>query len=191
MKPQEKFIQRKQELVTKIAELITRDGFENITIRGICQELEISTGSFYHYFPDKGDLVKILFSDIDDYFLHVVSKEFAEDEAQNLITFCEAYGRYSTKNGVEACRSISVAPLKLKDHHYLEDNRHIFTVLHGILERGSQKGQFHLPLSTLETTRMIMVLIRGYSADWAKRDGEYDLVQALHSFIIVFIKGLI
>ena len=190
MKSKEKFIDRKQELVTKITELITRDGFENITVRGICQEIGISTGSFYHYFSDKGDLIKVLFMDIDEYFLHQVSEKFTEDEVQNLVYFCECYGRYITKNGVETCRCISLAPLKIIDHHYLKSDRYIFTVLHGIVERGSIKGQFQLSLTSLEITRMILILLRGYSSDWAKQNGSYDLVEALHTFITVFIKSL-
>ena len=190
MRSNDKFILRKQELVIEISKLITRDGFENLTIRGICKELGISTGSFYHYFPDKGDLIKVLFADIDDYFEHVVSKDFTEDEHQNLITFCENYGIYTVRNGVETCRCISVAPLKTKANIYLENDRAIFQVLHQILQRGSLKEQFHLTQSVEETTNMLLILLRGYSADWAKRNGDYDLVAGIKSFITIFMKSI-
>jgi hypothetical protein len=37
---------------------------------------------------------------------------------------------------------------------------------------------------------MLMVLLRGYSSDWAKRDGNYDLIESLEIFIRLFSKSL-
>ena len=45
-------------------------------------------------------------------------------------------------------------------------------------------------MSVEETSRMIMVLLRGYSSDWAKNEGSYDLVLAIEKFINIFIKSL-
>lgn len=186
MNPQKKFDLRKQELFAQITDLINAEGYENITVRGLCQKLSISTGTFYHYFPQKGDLVCALFADIDDYFLHEVTSKFTEDETSNIVTFCEQYGIYVIKNGIETCRCISVAPLKNDSHNYLDEQRGIFQVLEQILIRGEEKKQFHLIQSPKQTTRMLMVLLRGYSADWAKRDGNYDLIDKLRQFILLF-----
>lgn len=186
MNPQKKFNLRKQELFTQITDLINTEGYENITVRGLCQKLSISTGTFYHYFPQKGDLVYALFADIDDYFLNEVTRNFTEDETSNLVTFCEHYGIYVIKNGVETCRCISAAPLKNDSPNYLDEERGIFQILEQILSRGEDKKQFYLMQSPKETTRMLMVLLRGYSADWAKREGNYDLIESLHHFILLF-----
>lgn len=72
MNPKDKFAARKHDLFTQITTIIAKEGYANLTVRGICQKLGISTGSFYHYFPEKGDLARVLFSDIDEYmFLDV------------------------------------------------------------------------------------------------------------------------
>lgn len=189
MKPQQKFELRKQELFTQISELINQEGYENLTIRYICKRLAISTGTFYHYFPDKDDLVFALFSDIDDYFEHEVTQLFTEDEIKNLITYCVHYGIYIIQHGVETCRCISVAPLKA-NNNYLNENRQIYVILSGLLNRGQEKGQLKLTLSVADTTRMILVLMRGYSADWAKQNGCYDLPNALSDFITLFSTSL-
>ena len=186
MNPQKKHNLRKQELFAQITDLINAEGYENITVRGLCQKLSISTGTFYHYFPQKGDLICALFADIDDYFINEVTNYFTEEEPKNLETFSEHYGIYVIKNGVETCRCISVAPLRNSASNYLDEERGIFRVLEEILIRGEEKKQFHLTQTPKDTARMLMILLRGYSADWAKREGDYDLVAALHQFITLF-----
>lgn len=190
MNPGEKFIIRKKELFSQVTELINKIGFENITIRGICQSLNISTGSFYHYFSDKSDLILILFEDIDEYFQNDVAKSFNDDEYSNLLTFTDHYGKYVINNGVGTCRCISMAPLKSGHINYLEEKRGIFLVLNDILRRGISKKQFPPEINPEETTRMILIVLRGYSADWAKHNGDYDLCEAITRFMSVFIKSI-
>lgn len=191
MNPEKKYIARKQELFSQITDLIKKEGYANLTVRGICNDLGISTGTFYHYFPEKNDLAWILFSDIDDYFNTVVVQKFDENEPENLITYCMEYGRYVIESGVETCRCISVAPLKHINNNYLDESRCLFQILQKILVQGVEKKQFNATLNPIETTRMLMVLLRGYSSDWAKRNGNYDLIESLEAFIRLFSKSLI
>lgn len=191
MKTETKFEKRKQELFTQISDLIQRDGLSNLTVRYICQELKISTGTFYHYFPEKGDITRILFSGIDHYFETEVLSELGDDEATNLIIFAKGYATFIEMNGVEASRNISVAPFKNKEKQYLAEGRSIFKVLYEIVERGESKGQLKFDKSPLEVARMIMILLRGYCSDWAKCDGDYDIVEELTSFMTLFVKALV
>lgn len=190
MNPTKKFIARKQELFSKITELINTEGYENITVRGICKKLDISTGTFYHYFSEKGDLAWALFADIDEFFSTEVVSKFGEDEIENLKLFCTWYGKYNIRNGVETSRCINMAPLKNNTVNYLDENRSIFKILQDLFDRGVEKKQFATSINPSETARMLMVLLRGYSSDWAKHDGNYDLVSAIENFIILFSRSL-
>ncbi len=189
MNTEKKFNMRKQELISQITDIITRDGFSNLTIRGICHDLGISTGTFYHYFPEKNDLAWILFSDIDNYFDSVVASKLTDNEPENLITYCKEYGNYVITNGVETCRCISVAPFKHLSHNYLDEDRSVFQILHNIITRGIEKKQFDDTLQPIELTRMLMIVLRGYSSDWAKRNGSFDLTQNLEVYIRLFSKS--
>lgn len=192
MKPSDnKYNTRKQELFAQITELIKEFGYANLTVRGICNSLGISTGTFYHYFPEKGDLALVLFSAIDNYFNTKVTLKFGSNEIENLILFCNEYANFVVRNGVETCRCISIAPLNSKDSNYLDENRNLFQILLNILTQGVEKKQFSDTLNPQATTRMLLVLLRGYSSDWAKRNGNYDLVDALEGFIRLFMKSLL
>lgn len=182
MKEESKFELKKEELFRKITELITKNGFEHITIRGLCTEMGISTGTFYHYFQNKNDLITVLFDDIDSYFAHTVRTEFGENEPENLRTFFHHYGVYIIRNGVETCRCISASPLTSRENDYLGEERGIFTTLFEVLNRGREKGQFQSAMDPKEMTRMLLILVRGYSADWAKHNGSYDIIEELERF---------
>lgn len=43
----------REEILEKSFDLFARNGFSSVTIRQLANELEISTGTLYHYFPNK------------------------------------------------------------------------------------------------------------------------------------------
>ena len=51
----------REELLTRCLKLFSRKGYNNVTIKEIIQELKISTGMLYHYFPSKKNLFESLF----------------------------------------------------------------------------------------------------------------------------------
>lgn len=190
MKQQTKFQIRKGELFCQIAQLIDEEGFESLTIRHICHKLGISTGTFYHYFPQKGDLAWALLTDIDDYFINHVSEHFTENESDNLSIFAKEYGQYVTAHGVEVCRYINLAPLNNSSLNYLDEWRGITQVLLGIFERGIEKQQIVSYVSPQELTRTTITALRGFSSDWVKQNGEYDINIAIQQFLHIYLKGL-
>ncbi|KQC06255.1 MAG: hypothetical protein APR62_08100 [Smithella sp. SDB] len=51
----------REELLSKCFKLFSQKGYNNVTIKEIIEELNISTGMLYHYFPSKKDLFESLF----------------------------------------------------------------------------------------------------------------------------------
>jgi AcrR family transcriptional regulator len=61
----------REELLSRCFELFSRKGYNNVTIKEIIEELNVSTGMLYHYFPSKKVLFESLFKykrvqDIDE-----------------------------------------------------------------------------------------------------------------------------
>lgn len=190
MKPTAKFENRKNELLEGIRELIDKHGYENLTVRSICSELNISTGTFYHYFPEKSDIASLMYSAMDNYLSENVAPFFGDDEVENLINFVTGYGIMGQKNGIESARCISIAPLQNSNFPYLEHQRPIYVILSGIIERGVEKGQFKIDIPTEKFVDMMLVIMRGYSSDWSRQNGGYDLPEAINSFIKIFVKSI-
>lgn len=190
MKPTVKFNTRKQELLEGIRKLIDKHGYDSLTVRSICAELDISTGTFYHYFPEKSDIASLMYTAMDNYLSENVAPNFGDDEVENLINFITGYGVMGQKNGLESAKCISIAPLQNCSFPYLAHQRPIYVMLSGIIERGVQKGQFKIDTTVPQMTDMLLVIMRGYSSDWARQNGEYDLPNALNTFIKLFVRSI-
>ncbi len=51
----------RKEMLSKCFELFSRKGYSNITMREIARELNVSTGTLYHYFPTKRSIFESMF----------------------------------------------------------------------------------------------------------------------------------
>ncbi len=176
---------RRQELLEQIYPMIDQVGYENLTVRGICSSLGISTGTFYHYFPEKADLLLAFFAGIDDFYQQEVLPRFSSDEAANLDRFIHSYGVYCQRVGVGVCRCLTSAPAHDAKHNYLSESRPISRILEDLLVRGQASGQLNCPLPPEQCARMVMISVRGHGSDWAKHNGDYDLVRALDDYALM------
>jgi len=52
---------RRDSILERCFELFARVGYGAVTMRGIAREVGLSTGTLYHYFPDKATLARSLF----------------------------------------------------------------------------------------------------------------------------------
>lgn len=48
----------KEELLEKCFDLFARGGFQGVTMREISKQLDVSTGTLYHYFPSKEEIFR-------------------------------------------------------------------------------------------------------------------------------------
>lgn len=188
-----KQLAKRKEIIEKAVLLMKEVGIENLTIRMICDEAEISAGTFYHYFNNKSDLIMELFSLIDEYLEeNVVGRLQNDDEFTNIINFCNGFAEYVNSVGVEHSRLISST---FPDYYNNitfsnERNRPLYVMLNEIIERGQRKGQVRRDYTVNQLTEMIVITLRGYAFDWARREGSYDIIRYVDGHIKLFINAL-
>ena len=86
----------RQELLNKCFDLFADRGYGSVTMRQIAKELEVSTGTLYHYFPSKQNLFEQLVEVISQ---NDVNKALEELQGmQTLQEKAEALGEYLIKN---------------------------------------------------------------------------------------------
>lgn len=191
MKTNVKHAAKKQAIMDTATSMMEDRGYLNITVRDICAEAKISVGTFYHYFNEKDELVVELFRGIDNFFRNEVEPAFTDNELQNILIFAENYALYCQRSGVEVNKKISCAPMNNTAEDYLSDKRLLAVIMDGVVTRGQAKGQITREFAPREIRQMVLVMIRGYCSDWAKRAGSYDIVEATHNHMTLFIRGLV
>jgi AcrR family transcriptional regulator len=58
------FEKQRKEILFKCFDLFAQKGYANVTTRQLCQEIGVSTGALYHYFPSKKALFEQLVEEI-------------------------------------------------------------------------------------------------------------------------------
>ncbi len=168
-------------------------GYSGATIREIARTADITSGTLYHYFPNKGELVRAAFAEIADVALPrlaaaadgvdgVLDKLMAVlDEGAALVQenpYAVAFDR--------ALRSEGAASLRLD-----EDSDMIFVslrqVVAGIVEQARSEGMLHTDADPSGTTDAIFAMLRGLYDHAAT--ATPDQYVATHHAIGLLIRG--
>ena len=92
----------RKELLWKSFDLFARKGYGSVTMREIAKELGVSTGTLYHYFPNKEALYLQLVEeqteqDISNFLTEVGSPETLEEKIKLLMNFVRNNDDYFIK----------------------------------------------------------------------------------------------
>ncbi|MEG0853819.1 MAG: TetR/AcrR family transcriptional regulator [Angelakisella sp.] len=181
----------KKEQLIEAVKLLTKDcDLSELTVRDICAKLNFSTGSFYHYFKDKGEILACILSTVDEHLLTVEQERFTDQQYDNIMLTVQEYAQYNVDSGVNLIVHINGRKIAGNGQLYLHHQRPIFQILQRCYEAGLKNGEFKTPMSSQELAEMTLVVMRGYAFDWAKYNGEYDLVAKMSQCISFMIKGL-
>ncbi|MEG1206896.1 MAG: TetR/AcrR family transcriptional regulator [Angelakisella sp.] len=186
---EEKQSKKRKEIALKAIPLIDQYGFNNISVADLCKKMNISVGSFYHYFKDKNDVIMELFFLIDNYYKNYVEEQIkqSDNKLYAIKVFCMKYGYYSMNCGLEVCRQISLVPLMSYDNQFMSKSRYMNFLLTSIIKEGQEKKQITTQYTAEQLSDLILAMIRGYCFDWCKKNAEYDIVKAieLHCHMIL------
>jgi AcrR family transcriptional regulator len=83
------FEKQRKEILFKCFDLFADKGYANVTTRQLCQEIGVSTGALYHYFPSKKALFEQLVDEISRQDVLLLKTAVGETLAERI----EALGR--------------------------------------------------------------------------------------------------
>ena len=177
-------IREQQKAMTKksIAAAVTRlskeKGIENLKVREICQEANVSIGTFYNYY-DTIESIVLDFIVENDKNLKEATKDLivSDNELRNL----EAYVRYSVIHFRNVPNSLLKAIMKVfiyyPEMEILAVNRATFDIVYGIISRGQEKGQMTTSKDASFLTKMIVKLIIGNCFVNVMHSENFDFTQ--------------
>ena len=186
---QRKKSQRRSQIIESLIPLISSVPFEDIHVVQLCEEANISIGSFYHYFNSKNDILSGLMLLIDEYMENTVFPLLNnEDEPENLMIFANGWAEHVNQNGIK--RSILISQIEPRDEDYVGNKRSSVMKIEEIIRRGQEKGQITTMHPAEELSSMFLLAIRGVTTDWSRCGGSYSVVDRMHLYISLFIKAL-
>ena len=172
-------------------ELITRHGFDNVTVDEICRQSGVRKGAFYHHFKSKDDIIIEAYKRIDGDLLHEIATWPAGMGNEEKILFIVLFqARKAYIEGVVAVRPIYKSQIDKGTSFFISPDRPFYRNIRDAVAAGQTAGEFSADMSPEELTRLVLSISRGIIYDWCMDDGRYDIVRVMESSFQMILSGL-
>lgn len=172
---QQKSKETKERIFRAAKRILQKNGYEELSIKNICEEAGVSNGSFYHHFKTKDDLLSYYIEDQPNINPDLLDLPRNADEAK--IAIIHVYLNY-----VEYCRELGV---EFISGYYDTKNQALnpairterpypIVTVQTYVEKAIRAGIIRINVRIEEFTTDIRMIVIGNVFEWCLRDGEAD-----------------
>ena len=171
--------------------ILQKQGYEQLSIKNICEEAGVSNGSFYHHFKTKDDLLSYYIEEQPSINPDLLDLPSSKEEARETIVYVYLnYVRYCRELGVEFManyytpKNQSLNPLIRTERPYP-----IITV-HNYLQKCIDAGIITLSDSLEHITTDIRMIVIGNVFEWCLKSGDADFEGNMRRSLTTYLNGL-
>ena len=174
-KQQQKSKETKERIFRAAKHILQKKGYEELSIKNICEEAGVSNGSFYHHFKTKDDLLSYYIEEQPSINPDLLDMPNSVEEAKiavirvylNYVEYCEELG-VEFMSGYYDPKNQALNPVSRTERPYP-----IVTV-QNYIEKAIVAGIVHLNVELEEFTTDIRMIVIGNVFEWCLRKGEAD-----------------
>ena len=190
-KQQLKSKETKAKIFRAAKHILQKKGYEQLSIKNICEEAGVSNGSFYHHFKTKDDLLSYYIEEqpsINPDFLDLPSNSAEAKEAivrvyLNYVHYCEELGVEFMSNYYTP-KNQSLNPLIRTERPYP-----IVTV-QNYLEKAIRAGGITPRLALDDITTDIRMIVIGNVFEWCLKSGNADFEGNMKRSLETYLSGV-
>ena len=174
-KQQRKSKETKERIFQAAKRILQKSGYEELSIKNICEEAGVSNGSFYHHFKTKDDLLSYYIEDqpsIDPDRLELPKNK--EDAKETIIHVYLNYVKYCKELGVEFMAGYYTPHNQALNPTIRTERPYPIVTVQHYLERALGANAIQLNLKIEEFTTDIRMIVIGNVFEWAMRNGDAD-----------------
>lgn len=162
-------------IVSATKKLLETKSYSNLTIRDICTEAGVSTGSFYSHFTSKEQLLATVFTDTRLGRKSLDPATFSTGTCKKrLESFVKQYAWMNMSNEPEDLKRILSY-----DNPIYTKKRHFEDYIIEILTHGMENGEVKPEFSAEGLADILLVCLRGCSHEWCRKNGSFDLADQM------------
>lgn len=191
-KQQKKSKETKERIFQAAKRILQRDGYEQLSIKNICEEAGVSNGSFYHHFKTKDDLLSYYIEDqpvIDP--SHLDLPKNAEDAKNAIVYVYLNYVKYCRELGVDFLAGYYTPKNQALNPVSRTERSYPILTVQSYLEKAVQAGVITLTHSLEEITTDIRMIVIGNVFEWSMRDGAVDFEGNMSRSLSIYLDGII
>lgn len=174
-KQQRKSKETKERIFQAAKRILQKSGYEELSIKNICEEAGVSNGSFYHHFKTKDDLLSYYIEDqpsIDPDRLELPKNK--EDAKETIIHVYLNYVKYCKELGVDFMAGYYTPHNQALNPTIRTERPYPIVTVQHYLERTLEANAIQLNLKIEEITTDIRMIVIGNVFEWAMRNGDAD-----------------
>ena len=174
-KQQRKSKETKERIFQAAKRILQKSGYEELSIKNICEEAGVSNGSFYHHFKTKDDLLSYYIEDqpsIDPDRLELPKNK--EDAKETIIHVYLNYVKYCKELGVEFMAGYYTPHNQALNPTIRTERPYPIVTVQHYLERALEANAIQLNWKIEEITTDIRMIVIGNVFEWAMRNGDAD-----------------
>ena len=187
---QQKSMETKARIFSAAKHILQKKGYEQLSIKNICEEAGVSNGSFYHHFKTKDDLLSYYIEEQPNINPDLLDLPSDAQEAKNTIIYVYLnYVHYCEDLGVEFMsnyytpKNQSLNPLIRTERSYP-----IITV-QNYLKKCIEAGIITLRHTLEETATDIRMIVIGNVFEWCLKNGNADFEENMKRSLETYLDG--
>ena len=174
-KQQQKSYETKERIFKAAKKILQKSGYENLSIKNICEEAGVSNGSFYHHFKTKDDLLSYYIEDqpaLNPDFLE--EPKSIQDVKRGIIRVYLNYVDYCKELGVAFISGYYDTKNQALNPAIRTERPYPIVTVQTYVEKAIDAGIIHLNVTMEEFTTDIRMIVIGNVFEWCLRNGETD-----------------
>lgn len=183
----------REKLLKAAIKLVNRDGMKQLTVRNICDEAGLSTGSFYNLFSGKEDLISYYLKYAFTPYREKAMEESGKyNPAERILIIYRAYVVYCKDMGLEF-----VSGLYASNHNPFFDFMHrdaevdfIIASVRSYIDEAKEMGLIRKDVDTDESLLRIAAASTGLMFYWCVFEGKIDLEYEVDSAIATYLRSI-
>lgn len=172
--------------------ILQKHGYENLSIKNICEEAGVSNGSFYHHFKTKDDLLSYYIEAQPSINPELLDLPKDKGEAKNtIVEVYRNYAAYCKELGVDFVSGYYTPRNQALNPDIRTERPYPIVTVQNYLEKAVSAGKIELKLSISEVVNDIRMLVIGNAFEWSMRSGKVDMEENIRRSLSHYLDGVL
>ena len=172
---QQKSKATKEKIFCAAKKILKKKGYEELSIKNICEEAGVSNGSFYHHFKTKDDLLSYYIEEQPSIKPELLELPQNADEAKKtIIQVYLNYVQYCRELGVEFMSGYYNPKNQALNPELRTERPYPIVTVQTDVEKAILAKRLRLNVELEEFTTDIRMIVIGNVFEWCLRDGRTD-----------------
>ena len=190
-KQQLKSKETKAKIFRAAKHILQKQGYEQLSIKNICEEAGVSNGSFYHHFKTKDDLLSYYIEEQPS--INPDLLDMPQNAAEAKAAIIQVYLNY-----VHYCQELGV---EFMSNYYTPKNQSLnplirterpypIVTVHNYLQKAIYADIIKPDLDLEDITTDIRMIVIGNVFEWCLKSGEADFEGNMRRTLRIYLDGL-